>query len=284
MLSVIIINYNTKILTQNCIDSICLNTPNDFEYEILVVDNSSDEKQIFPSSSAVKVIRANNLGFGHACNTGANEANGDVLLMLNSDTLITDDSLARAYNYLVSHEDIGILGAKLILEDKTMDHGSKRGFPTPSASLYYMLGLDKRFPDNPKFGQYRLNYLSENEINEVDCVSGAFMMIKTPLYEKLGGFDTDYFMYGEDIDICFRAKKTGAKVLFYPKATAIHLKGQSGLHTKSKKVLRYFYDSMTIFYKKNMAKDYNPLVNFAVYSGIFLKKHLSLLLASLGGR
>ena len=272
MLSIIIINYNTKILTQNCIDSICLNTPNDFEYEIIVVDNSSDEKQIFPSSSAVKVIRANNLGFGHACNTGAKEANGDVLLMLNSDTLITDDSLMCAYNYLVSRDDIGILGAKLILEDKTMDHGSKRGFPTPSASLYYMLGLDKRFPDNPKFGQYRLNYLSENEINEVDCVSGAFMMIKTPLYEKLGGFDTQFFMYGEDIDICFRAKKMGAKVLFYPKATAIHLKGQSGLHTKSKKVLRYFYDSMTIFYKKNMAKDYNPLVNFAVYSGIFLKK------------
>ena len=140
--------------------------------------------------------------------------------------------------------------------------------------------------DGPEL--FESNYLetglSEDEINEVDCVSGAFMMIKTPLYKKLSGFDTDFFMYGEDIVLCFTAKKQGAGVLFYPEATAIHLKGQSGLHTKSKTVLKYFYDSMTIFYKKNMACDYNPLVNFAVYSGIFLKKHISLFLSNFGGK
>ena len=100
MLSIIIINYNTKILTQQCIDSICLSTPTDFDYEVIVVDNSSDYKQIFEESSAVKVIKTENKGFGHACNVGAKAACGDVLLMLNSDTIITDNSIAKAYNAL----------------------------------------------------------------------------------------------------------------------------------------------------------------------------------------
>lgn len=277
MLSVIIINYNTKIMTQRCIDSLCLNTPDNFPYEIIVVDNSTDHKEVFEENGAVKVVRINNNGFGHACNAGAAAAKGDVLLMLNSDIIINDDSIVKAYDYLTKRLDAGILGGKLLLPDGKMDHGCRRGFPTPSASFYYMLGFDKRHPNNPKYGKYRLTYLSENEIHDVDCVSGAYMMIKTDLYKKLHGFDTAFFMYGEDIDICWRAKKMGENVVFYPFATAVHYKGQSGLHTKSKTVLRYFYDSMKIFYKKNMAKDYNPLVNALVYTGIFIKKHLALL-------
>lgn len=277
MLSVIIINYNTKIMTQRCIDSLCLNTPDNFPYEIIVVDNSTDHKEVFEENGAVKVVRINNNGFGHACNAGAAAAKGDVLLMLNSDIIINDDSIVKAYDYLTKKLDAGILGGKLLLPDGKMDHGCRRGFPTPSASFYYMLGFDKRHPNNPKYGKYRLTYLSENEIHNVDCVSGAYMMIKTDLYKKLHGFDTAFFMYGEDIDICWRAKKMDENVVFYPFATAVHYKGQSGLHTKSKTVLRYFYDSMKIFYKKNMARDYNPFVNALVYTGIFIKKHLALL-------
>ena len=283
MLSIIIINYNTKIMTQKCIDSVCMNLPDSFEYEIIVVDNSSDDRQIFEKNGAVKVVRTQNRGFGDACNVGAAASSGDVLLMLNSDIIIKDASMVSAYEYITKRLDCGILGGKLLLPDGKMDHGCRRGFPTPKASFYYMFGFDKRHPNSPKYGGYRLNYLSENEVHDVDCVSGAYMMIKTELYKRLNGFDTDYFMYGEDIDICWRAKKLGENVVFYPKATAIHYKGQSGLHTKSKTVLKYFYDSMKIFYKKNMAKDYNPFVNGLVYTGIFAKKCLSLMLASLGG-
>ena len=283
MLSIIIINYNTKIMTQRCIDSLCLNTPDDFEYEIIVVDNSTDHKQFFEENGAVKVVRIPNNGFGDACNKGVLASSGDTILFLNSDIIIKDGSIVKAYEYINKRLDVGILGGKLLLENGKMDHGCRRGFPTPKASFYYMFGFDKRHPKSAKYGGYRLTYLSENEVHDVDCVSGAYMMIKADTYKRLNGFDTDYFMYGEDIDICWRAKHKGVAVVFYPLATAVHLKGQSGLNTKSKKVLGYFYDSMKIFYKKNMAKSYNPLTNALVYTGIFMKRRLAMLKASLLG-
>ncbi len=276
-LSVIIVNFNTRALTRQSIDSIIKNTSG-IDYEIIVVDNSTEEDQKYTNadSKTVKVINVQNHGFGHACNIGAGISLGKYLLFLNSDTLINDNSLYKCIKYIEADSRIGVLGARILLRDGTLDHGCKRGFPTPMAALYYYTGMDRRFPESRKFGAYRQTFLNELEINEVDSVSGAFLMIGKEVYHKIKGFDEAFFMYGEDLDLCYRVKEEGKKVVYYPEAVIIHLKGQSGLHKSSKTVIYHFYNAMILFYNKHYKGKYNIFTTTAIYSAIKIKYYLTL--------
>lgn len=278
-LSIIIVNYNTKKLTKNCIDSV-INSTKEIDYEIVVVDNSSDETQVYEPSELQKdkvIIFSDipNNGFGVACNFGARKSRGNYLLFLNSDTLVQEGTIDKCFKYLKECKDIGILGVKTLLKDGTLDHGCKRGFPTPSSSLYYFLGLDKKHPENRKYGAYRQTFIDENKTSSVDAVSGSFMMIPKKIYEMVSGFDEDYFMYGEDIDLCYRVKTMGYSVVYFADAVIIHLKGQSGLNNKSPKVIYHFYNAMMLFYNKHYKDKYSIFTNIAVYTGIKLKYFIS---------
>lgn len=276
-LSIIIVNYNTKDLTHQTIDSIMKNT-HGIDYEIIVADNSTDKNQLCNyDSQHVTVSRIENHGFGHGCNSGARLAKGNYLLFLNSDTLIHDNALLNCVEYMKSNKGAGILGARILLVDGTLDHGCKRGFPTPGAALYYYLGLDRKFPDSRKYGAYRQTYLNESETNEVDSVSGAFLMIEKNLFEEVNGFDETFFMYGEDLDLCFRVKEKGYKVIYFADAVITHLKGQSGLHKSSKTVIFHFYDAMIIFYNKHYKDKYNMIVTLLIYSAVKIKYWVTLL-------
>lgn len=274
--SVVIINFNTKKLTEQCIASVINTTKCDFE--IIVVDNSSkSEEKYISDSPLVKVINSENKGFGHACNIGMKNSSGDFYLMLNSDTIVHDGAIDKCAEYMSSHENIGALGCKTILADGTLDHNCKRGLPTPSASLYYLLKLDKKYPDSPKYARYHATYLNENKINEVEVLSGSFMMLDKKVTDKIGGFDEDFFMYCEDVDLCYRISQAGFKIIYYPNASITHLKGQSGLNSKNRKVIFHFHKSMLLFYKKHFLKKYNIFVTIAVYLGVYLKLILSLI-------
>lgn len=277
-LSIIIVNYNTRDLTNQTIDSIIKYTEN-IDYEIIVVDNSSDKKQQckYKNEQVTVLLDIENHGFGHACNVGAKEAKGRFLLFLNSDTLIHDNSLMKCVKYMKNNQDIGVLGARILLRDGTLDHGCKRGFPTPSAAFYYYAGLDKKYPTSIKFGAYRQTFLCETETNEVDSVSGAFLMISKTLFENVKGFDETFFMYGEDLDLCFRVKENGYKVVYFPEAVITHLKGQSGLYKSSKIVIYHFYNAMILFYKKHYKDKYNFIITILVYSAVKIKYWLTLL-------
>lgn len=274
--SVVIINFNTKKLTEQCIASVINTTKCDFE--IIVVDNSSkSEEKYISDSPLVKVINSENKGFGHACNIGMKNSSGDFYLMLNSDTIVHDGAIDKCAEYMSSHENIGALGCKTILADGTLDHNCKRGLPTPSASLYYLLKLDKKYPDSPKYARYHATYLNENKINEVEVLSGSFMMLDKKVTDKIGGFDEDFFMYCEDVDLCYRISQAGFKIIYYPDTSITHLKGQSGLNSKNRKVIFHFHKSMLLFYKKHFLKKYNIFVTIAVYLGVYLKLILSLI-------
>lgn len=283
-LSIIIINYNTKKMTEELIGSI-LDLSTDLSYEIIIVDNSNlDSEKIdnrFLSEKNVKIIFTENNGFGAACNEGAKVAMGKKLLFINSDIVFEDDVFSPCVSYMDSSSDIGVLGCKLVLKDGSLDHGCKRGFPTPQASLYYYLKLDKKYPDSKKYGTYRLTYLNSDKTNEVDAVSGAFLMIKKDLFDEICGFDETFFMYGEDLDLCMRVKKYGKKIIYFPKVTVTHLKGQSGLTTKSKIVLYHFYNAMIIFYDKHYKSSYNWLVTRLIYLAVWSKYRLDLLVLRL---
>lgn len=281
-LSIVIVNYNTKNLTTQTVNSIISST-NGIDYEIIVVDNSSNTSEYFEmEDKRVKILsKVENKGFGHACNIGANIAIGRYILFLNSDTIMRNGTLKGAVKYMDSHSDIGCLGIKTLLRDGTFDHGCKRGFPTPFNSLCYVLKLDKIFPKVKKFGGYTLNYLSQNETNEVDSVSGAFMLIPRRVLSKAGLFDESIFMYGEDIDLCYRIKNAGYKVVYYADVWMTHLKGQSGLHTKSPLVIKHFHDGIKRFYDMYYKDKHNFVVTFLMHSAINIRYALTLMISKI---
>lgn len=276
-LSIVIVNYNTKALTAQTVNSV-IATTSGIDYEIIVADNSSKPSEYYESNDKrVKVLcKVENRGFGYACNIGANIAIGRYILFLNSDTIMENGTLKGAVAYMDSHSDIGCLGIKTLLKDGTFDHGCKRGFPTPFNSLCYVLKLDKIFPRVKKFGGYTLNYLPIDKTNEVDSVSGAFMLIPKRVIGKVGLFDESIFMYGEDIDLCYRIKKAGYKVVYYSDVWMTHLKGQSGLHTKSPLVIKHFHNGIKRFYDMYYRDKHNFAVTFLMHSAINLRYIITL--------
>jgi len=264
-LSIIIINHNTQVLTAQTIQSI-LDTKPKITYEIIVVDNSTiSEEQYSTLIPSVTVLSGvPNKGFAHGCNTGATMAKGNYLLFLNSDTIMQLDTLDASVAYMRQNADVGGMGVQVVLPDGSLDHACKRGFPTPWNALCYFGKLDRLFPKTAMFNGYRLNHLDRNQTHEVDAVTGAYLMMPAKLYHELGGFDETYFMYGEDLDLCWRIKAAGYKVVYYAPVTCLHLKGQSGRASRNAVVQYHFYNAMLIFYDRYYVGRYPKLLTGAI--------------------
>lgn len=292
-LSIIIVNYNTYTLTKQTIDSV-LEKKLKFEYEIMLVDNASqddsmarlqeDYKELISQGLLSITLNDANLGFAKANNIGMRKSKGEYILLLNSDTYVVEDCLQKCMQYIERYNTeaaiqgenerkIGALGCKVILPDGTLDHACKRGFPTPKASFYYFLKLHKR--DKVKYGLYDALHLDENEVGEVDCLMGAFMLMPRHVLDQVGLLDEDFFMYGEDIDLCYRIKEGGYKIMYYPEASIIHYKGGSSKKRRTK-VIYDFHNAMWIFYKKHYIKTYSLWINSLVYVGIWAKYALEI--------
>ena len=269
-LSIIIINTDTPKMTKNAVSS-ALKTIKKVKFEILLIDNSEkDCNRVNIKQENVRVIvESENKGFSHACNIGAKKAKGEVLLFLNSDTLLFKDTIDVAFSFFQDQSNVGALGVRQVLENGKLDAGCKRGFPTPLNSLYYFLGLSKLFPKSKRFGAYQQTFIDEKDVVEVDCISGAFMLIKKDVFNIVGGFDEDYFLYCEDVDLCFRLKAAGFKNIYFGKVSFLHFKNGSGKN--SLKALESFYKSMEIFYDKHYKKKYPNIVRVLVKIGISLK-------------
>jgi GT2 family glycosyltransferase len=190
-----------------------------------------------------------------ANNKGINISRGRYILLLNSDTVVIEDCIKKCINYLDKQKNIGALGCKIILPGGNLDKACKRGFPTPEASLYYMLKLDELYPQSRKFGKYNLTYIDENVISEVDSLVGAFMMLRRETIYEVGLLDERFFMYGEETDWCYRFKKAGWKILFTPAAQIIHLGGASSKQVKGAMLVQL---RMSIL--KFIKKHHGPLV------------------------
>lgn len=268
-LSIVIVNYNTKELCRQTVESIFDSTVG-LSYEIIVVDNSDNKNEVFTyNDHRVRVFSGlPNKGFGTASNYGAKKALGRYILFLNSDTIMQKDTLRKSVEYMDSHRDTGCLGIRTLREDGEFDHGCKRGFPTPFNSFCYFLKLDRLFPKNKGVGGYRLTYIDENETSEVECVSGAFMLMPKAVFEITGGFDEGIFMHGEDLDLCYRIKNTGKKVVYFADVFMIHLKGKSGLYTKGIKSIKCFYDGITYVYDKYYKKSHGKIGTLLFHGAI----------------
>ncbi|HKP95637.1 MAG TPA: glycosyltransferase [Fibrobacteria bacterium] len=269
-ISVIIVSYNVREYLDACIQSI-YHAAETFagDIEVIVFDNHSRDgtlallKPRYPEVIWLKSDR--NLGFGTGCNRGAALATQDLLLFLNPDTLVSENTFQVMWDFFRTEEHIGVAGCKIVNRDGSLQLACKRSFPSPQVAAFKFVGLSGLFPKSRVFGRYNLTFLDENKTHEVDAVSGSFMCVKTDLFRDVGGFDEDFFMYGEDLDICFRIKLLGKRNFYHPQTTAIHFKGESA-KSKPFRSFLYFYESMVIFSRKHFELRALPLGFF--YFGV----------------
>lgn len=290
-LSIIIVSFNTKKITFRCLSSLRKNFikyPQD--YEVIVVDNGSKDgsvemlKKLSSKWPQMKVFFSKtNLGFGKGNNLGLSKAKGKYILYLNSDAIIDDIDFDDLINLFDIKKDLGALTVKVILTNGKIDPASHRGFPTLWRSFSYFTGLEKIFFKvpflNKIFGGYHLTHLNLSEVHEIEVPTGAFLLTKKDMLDRIGGFDEDYFAYGEDIEMAWQIRKLSYKILYYPLWEVLHLKSVSGLKKKDKNIRKktsfYFYDSMKIFYKKHYANKYPWFINKLVYFAIDIKSKIN---------
>jgi GT2 family glycosyltransferase len=279
-IAVVIVNYNVKDLLVSCLASLEASLRG-IPSEIIVVDNNSTDGSIDyaePMFPSVRFMRLEaNLGFGKANNIGFDDAlerGAEYILCLNPDTLISEDTMQTMLEYMDAHAEVGVAGCKLLNADGTFQLACRRGFPTPWASFCKVFGLQALFPQSPLFAQYNQTFRSEDETYFVDAVMGAFMFIRREALEAVSGFDEDFFMYGEDLDLCFRIQQAGWKITYLHTTSIIHYKGESTRRSAINEV-KHFYEAMEIFARKHYGSSW--LFLFFLRAGIFVRSALAYL-------
>lgn len=280
-LSISIVNYNGGEYLIKCLKSI-QKIRDEARISVYLVDNASFDgsmEDVKKEKLADHIIEnKENLGFGKAHNQVLKIVKDENILLLNPDTELKKGVISTMLKFMEENKDVGAATCKILLPDGSMDWASHRGFPTPAASILYFLGNDSL---------YHLSNKNLEKTHEVDAISGAFFLTRKSVLEKVGpstgGFDEDYFMYAEDIDLCFRIKEKGFKVMYVPEVEIIHHKGvSSGLKKHSqtitsadletkKRSLGAFYKTMKIFYKKHYENSYPFFVNRLIYLAINIK-------------
>jgi len=278
--SIIILNYNTKDITLNCIKSILKNTRN-VNYEIVLIDNASRDgsvKMLSEFSSKHKNIKfiknKKNLGFAKGNNVGIKKAKGEYILLLNSDTIIDSNVISGMTEWMDRHLEVGISSCKLLNKDGSVQ-GTGGYFPILHRVFAWMTIEDIPGMENiiKPFHPLRSKFFYKNDkfyskAREIDWLTGAFLFVRKKVFEQVGFIDEDYFMYTEDTDFCYRAKTAGWKVMYLPRWSIIHLGGQS---STSEFPIVSEYKSVKLFYKKHYPSWQMPLLILFLKLGAFLR-------------
>ena len=281
-LSIVVLSYNTKDLLKNCLKSL-EKVRNEVEFEVIVPDNGSTDgspemvEKEFPWVKKVIKI-GKNLGFASGNNKARYFINGVYVLFLNPDAQVHTNTLFKTIKYLDSHADVGALGCKIVLPNGQLDKDARRSFITPWIGLTHIyLKLDRIFPKSKLFAKYWYGYISPNEEHEVDSLQGAFLLTRKRVLDQVGWFDEDYFLNAEDIDLCWKIKEKGWKIIYYPEVSITHIKGAAKGKTKEtkkkvnlKEKLKYRLaevDAMELFVKKRLWKKYPLALNLFVLTG-----------------
>ncbi|NOZ03507.1 MAG: glycosyltransferase [FCB group bacterium] len=277
--SVLIVNYNVKQYLIHAIDAI-----RQSEYpgkiEIIVVDNHSFDGSVnalreqYPECTVI--ANPENVGFGRAVNQGAEAACGTYLLILNPDTIIQEKTIGTFVEYLEKNQQVGMVGPKILNADGSLQLACKRSFPTIGVALPKVLGLTKLFPHSRWAGKYNLTYLDPDEIHSVEAISGSCMFIRAELFRQIGGFDDRFFMFGEDLDLCYRVGEAGYEVHYLPTTQIIHYHGES-VKSAPYDSINAFYDAMILFADKHFSRSQSLLTRVVIRLGIWVRKTFALI-------
>ena len=252
-LSIIIVNYNVRQFLDNALSSV-KRALEGIGGEVFVVDNASDDgsaEMVRTKYPGVRLIAGKeNVGFARANNIALREAQGEYLLLLNPDTIVQEDTFQVMLDFFGSHPEAGLAGCRVLNPDGSFQLPCRRSFPTPWVAFSKTFGLSALFPRSRWFGRYNLTYRSPEETCEVDAVSGSFMMFRRSAYDRIGGLDEMFFMYGEDLDYCYRVRKAGYRVFYVHSTSIIHYKGESTRRSGINEI-RLFYHAMGLFVEKH---------------------------------
>ena len=276
VLSIVIVSWNVREDLRECLQSLLKDEGSRLEsgeIEIIIVDNASTDgtaEMVNLEFPQVKLlVNLQNLGYTKANNIGINHSRGKYILLLNPDTVVHQGALQALIDCAESHPEVGIIGAKLLNPDGSVQR-SARSFPDIGAGLFRNTFLGRLFPNNPFVRRYLLEDFGYDEVREVDWVSGAAMLVRRDLIERIGGLDERFWAYCEDVDLCWRAWQAGYKVLFCPNAVITHKVGRSSDQRLVPSLIQH-HKSMWLFYLKNYRHRY-PLVLFPLIGlGILLR-------------
>lgn len=275
--SIIVVAYNSCDFIPACLKSV-RDACEGIDAQVIVLDNGSQEpilpeiRNFFPEVQWID--SKENLGFGKGCNLAEKHATKPYLFFINPDTIVSTDSFTKMLDFMLEHPESGIVGSRILNEDGSLQLACRRSFPTTFSAISKTVGLAALFPKSKVFASYNMTYADPDEVTEVDAVSGSFFCIRRELYEQLHGFDEDFFMYGEDLDLCFRAKVAGFKNYYTPATNILHFKGQS-CKTRRWKSYVDFYKAMIIFVRKHRDLYFVPSllvtlgIMFAAFIGMF---------------
>jgi len=295
-LAIVIVNYNTRELLCDCLNS-TFESQGDFVYQVCVVDNNSSDgsaalvRKAFPQ---VRLIESRvNGGYAYANNLGLRAMGFDArraadsspfsypryVLVLNSDTILPPSALREMLAFMDAHPEAGAAGPRLVLPNGRLDRACRRSFPTPEVAFYRLSGLSLLFPRSRRFGRYNLGYFDPAETTEVDSLTGAFMMMRGETVQQVGLLDESFFMYGEDLDWAYRIKQAGWKIYYNADVTVLHYKeaASKGDRAIRRKTRYEFYRAMYLFYRKHYAATTPFWLHGLVLTGLVLRGGVALL-------
>jgi GT2 family glycosyltransferase len=273
MLSVIIVSYNVRFFLEQCLYAVSRASQH-LAVEVIVVDNHSSDGTIsyltplFPS--VTWIVNDVNAGFGRACNQGLAKCTGELVLFLNPDTLIPEDSLAKCIHYLQETPAAGALGVPMINGRGKYLPESKRSFPAPLASFYKLSGLATLFPSSGHFNRYALGNRDAWQTQEIEVLAGAFFMCRKKVLDITGGFDERFFLYAEDIDLSYRIRQAGWQTHYFAGTSIIHFKGKSRGSEQAAHV-KHFYSSMLLFVEKHYHTRWSAAYRLLIRCAILLR-------------
>ena len=267
-LSVVIVSFNARDYLRRCLGSLYEHTAG-IGYEVIVVDNASWDDSVqmveseFPQASLIRCSA--NQGFAAACNRGIAQAKGEFILLLNPDTEIADNAFAPMVAYCRQQPQVGILGPKLLNSDGSLQLSCRR-FPSHLTGLFNRQSiLTRLLPRNRFSSRYLMSDWNHNSIAEVDWLSGACTLLRRQMLADIGPLDEGFFMYIEDVDICYRAHQGGYRVVYFPQAVVTHHIGRSSDTLPNRSILQW-HRSMWRYYRKHMRS--NPLLDGLTLAGI----------------
>jgi N-acetylglucosaminyl-diphospho-decaprenol L-rhamnosyltransferase len=276
-LDVVIVSYRCRELLRACLASLLGEGRPSRAMTVTLVDNASGDGTVetverdFPEVQLV--ASPENLGFARASNLAIRRGSAPYVLALNPDTRVPAGSLDRLLDLMDERSEIGISGCRLELEDGSLDHAAKRSFPTPLSALGHFSGVGRREGAAGRLAGYRAPAVSEGP---VDAVNGAFMLMRRAVLDEVGLFDEGYWMYMEDLDLCYRFRQAGWTTWYEPSVKVVHVKAGTSGKLRRPRLNYHFHYGMLRFYRTHYAREHNPLVNAAVYAGIGVKLCISL--------
>ncbi len=286
-LTIILCAYNDSDYIKDCLNNLksIIDTAN-FPIEVIIKNNTSpkDSAPIIESEFPwIKLIKGANVGLSKAYNMALDQASHEFILFLGTDAFPEKETITGLVDYFETHPEVGAATCKLILSDGNLDMDAHRAFPTPWISFTKLTGLNKLFPNSAFFNGYFMPDKNLEEPHEIDLLISHFMFTRKSLLEEIGGFDENFFLYGEDVDICYRIKQAGWKIMYLPQWSAKHLKGASlGIRKTTReqfkqplkhrlKMQRLSAQAMELFLKKHYVGKYPK---FIVYLMVFSTKVL----------